>query len=194
MNKQSMLTSAVLLSKLAEHENRDYLDIIGEFVLRCLPDKAGTLIDVDEVVNLLRTKYGFSDIPRHVVLNVLRRLRKHRGSGTKYVKRHAGQYYTLTVADHTNFDESYQKMNRHSSEVLDALTKYRKERAWINDANEERSAEILFDFFEIHGLTVAGDRTQLHQITKESGKDDYQVARFILGEFEKKFACFIQFD
>lgn len=185
MNKQSMLTSAALLSKLAEHKNRDYLDIIGEFVLRCLPDKAGTLIDVDEVVNLLRMQYGFSDIPRHVVLNVLGRLRKQRTSGTKYVRRHAGEYYTLTDADHTNFDESYQKMNRHISEVLNALTKYRRGRAWTNGANENRSAEILFDFFEVHGLTVARDRTQLLQITKKSGKDNYQVARFILGEFEK---------
>ena len=73
MNNGASLSTEALLSLLWENEQRNYLDALGQFVLRCTPKEIGTKVDIVAIVNKMRTDYGFEDIPSHVVEKVLRR-------------------------------------------------------------------------------------------------------------------------
>lgn len=74
MNNGASLSTVALLSLLWENEQRDYLDVLGQFVLRCAPKGIGTKVDIVAIVNKMRTDYDFEDIPSHVIEKVLRRL------------------------------------------------------------------------------------------------------------------------
>lgn len=76
MNKSTSLSSIALLSLLWERENRDYLDVLCQFILKSLPKKVDEVIDLDLLVNQMRNKYGFTDIPRHVIEKGIVRLKR----------------------------------------------------------------------------------------------------------------------
>ena len=124
MNKSTSLSSIALLSLLWEHESRDYLDVLCQFILKSMPKRVGEIIDLDMLVQQMRTKYGFADMPRHVIEKGLVRLKKKKISHTLYVKKENRKYVTNAVFDSKEFDAKFSQMDRHIGEVLNPLSEY----------------------------------------------------------------------
>ena len=74
MKNRTSLSTVALLSTLWEKEQRDYIDVIGQFVLRCMPQEIDAKVDIATITAKMRADYGFDDIPYQVVEKVLRRL------------------------------------------------------------------------------------------------------------------------
>lgn len=185
MNKSTSLSSIALLSLLWERENRDYLDVLCQFILKSLPKRADEVIDLDVLVKLMRSKYGFSDIPRHVIEKGIVRLGKKRGSRPCYIRRVNRQYVTIEIFDSHDFDMKYSEMNRHISEVLDSLRCFLKDKYMQKDVDSEIAADMLFGFFESYGLTVINDSDKLRAITTANGETNFFIARFILDSIDR---------
>ena len=109
MNNQTSLSTVALLSTLWEKERRDYLDVLAQFVLRCLPNKPEAQVDIDAITEKLRSEYGFDDIPHHVVVKVLRRLCRVGSRDKRYLRRDNHNYYVVDVYDAQGFDSARQE-------------------------------------------------------------------------------------
>ena len=68
-NMNALITNAMLASYLSETKT-DYLGLLEPFVLRLLPDKKNSLIDIENISEGLRINYGF-DIKIKVVEKIL---------------------------------------------------------------------------------------------------------------------------
>ena len=188
MQKQVSLSTVALLSLLWEKEKTDYLDVIGQFVLRSLPTKEEELIDIDSITQNLRHEYGFEDIPRQVVEKILIRLSKKPVKKIYYVRRNRSsrQFYTAAVFDHATFDHNRNETRHAISSVLQDLILFLEQNYLYKRIDENTAAEYLFHFFEAYGLTVMHDNGKLKSITVSSGSHNFYVARFILDAMENR--------
>ncbi len=186
MNKSSSLSSFALLSLLWENENRDYLDMICQFVLKSMPIQIGSLINIDNIACKMKEDYGFTNIPRQVIEKALVRLSKSKRTRPCYVRKENRQYVVIERFDSSKFDSNYAEMNRKINEVLSSLIHFLHNQRMLKDVNEEIASKILFNFFESYGLTVVGDTEKLRSITISNGEHNYYVARFIIRILEKE--------
>lgn len=188
MENRISLSTVALLSTLWEEEQRDYLDILSQFVLCCLPRELDAEVDINKVTAKLRAEYGFADIPCQVVEKVLRRLTKYRQK--RYLKRSNHKYIVENLYDKAAFDSTRQETNALISDVLNALAEYLEQNYLHKRINSDEATEFLFHFFEAYGLTVVHDSNLLRAITTSSGKHNFYVARFIIENFEKGTSIF----
>ena len=186
MEKRVSLSTVALLSLLWDKKKRDYLDVIAQFVLRCIPTDLNVVVNTDDVTTLLRSEYGFDDIPHHVVEKVLGRLSHRDINGIKYLRRENHLYYTNASFNRETFDKNRSEINNHISEVLIELEKYLEGHYLHRKLDQDEAAGFLFHFFETYGLTVMHDASALRSITSASGEHNFFVARFILDNIERK--------
>ena len=186
MEKKVSLSTVALLSLLWDKEKRDYLDVIAQFVLRCLPTKINAQIDIDEITEKLRGEFGFEDIPHHVVEKILVRLCHNQVNGKKYVYKSYRRFYTNDIYEGGAFDKDRLQINTCITEVLNALSDYLEKNYIHKKIGLDEAADFLFHFFETYGLTVVQDHRLLRSITSANGEHNFFVARFIIENFEKK--------
>lgn len=190
MNNKTSLSTIALLSKLWEKEQKDYLDILGQFVLRCAPREIGVQVDVAAITKRMRVDYGFDDIPRRVVEQVLRRLSKTHHQSKRYFKRENHNYYVIEAFDTEAFDAIRQETNVAIDDVLTALGAYLEQNYLIKKISKDKATEMLFCFFESYGMTVIEDSDRLKAVTTANGSNNFYVARFILDNHEKRTPVF----
>lgn len=190
MGNRISLSTVALLSTLWEREQRDYLDVLGQFVLHCLPHDIGSKADVDAVTDKLRAEYGFDDIPRHVVEKIFRRLSKLNIRSKRYLRRENQNYYVVEAFDHRTFDLAQQETNALITDVLTALADYLEVNYLHKKVNADEATDFLFHFFDAYGLTVVHDCGLLRAITTASGAHNFYVARFIIDSFDRKTPVF----
>ena len=190
MNNQTSLSTVALLSTLWEKERRDYLDVLAQFVLRCLPNKPEAQVDIDAITEKLRSEYGFDDIPHHVVVKVLRRLCRAGSRDKRYLRRDNHNYYVVDVYDAQGFDSARQETNALISDVLAALVQYLEGNHLYKTVSIDDASGFLFHFFDTYGLTVVHDSSLLRGITTANGSHNFYVARFVLDNYEKKTPIF----
>lgn len=190
MNNQTSLSTVALLSTLWEKERRDYLDVLAQFVLRCLPNKPEAQVDIDAITEKLRSEYGFDDIPHHVVVKVLRRLCRACSRDKRYLRRDNHNYYVVDVYDAQGFDSARQKTNALISDVLAALVQYLEGNHLYKTVSIDDASGFLFHFFDTYGLTVVHDSSLLRGVTTANGSHNFYVARFVLDNYEKRTPIF----
>ena len=190
MNNQTSLSTVALLSTLWEKERRDYLDVLAQFVLRCLPNKPEAQVDIDAITEKLRSEYGFDDIPHHVVVKVLRRLSRASSRDKRYLRRENRNYYVVDVYDGQGFDAARQETNALISDVLAALVQYLERNHLYKTVSIDDASGFLFHFFDTYGLTVVHDSSLLRGVTTANGSHNFYVARFVLENYEKKTPIF----
>ena len=190
MKNRASLTTAALLSTLWDTEQRDYLDLLGQFILRCLPCKVDSQVNIGVITDKLRNDYGFTDIPQHVVENVLSRLCKKSFKTKPYLRRQDREYYVLSVFDHCSFDSVREETTDRINDVLTALVTYLENNYLHKKISMEEASELLFHFFESYGLTVVHDSDSLRAITAKNGTYNFNVARFVLENYDKNSPVF----
>ena len=190
MNNSTSLSTVALLSTLWEKEQRDYLDVIGQFVLRCMPQEIDAQVDIATITSKMRADYGFDDIPYQVVEKVLRRLSKLNARPKRYFRRENRCYYVLEAFDGRAFDSAQQETNALIGDVLKALIEYLEGHHLHKRIDIDEATEFLFHFFDTYGMTVVHDSSLLRAITTASGNNNFYVARFILENYEKRTPVF----
>lgn len=190
MNNRTSLSTVALLSTLWEKEQRDYLDVIGQFVLRCMPQEIDAKVDIATITAKMRADYGFDDIPYQVVEKVLRRLSKLNARPKRYFRRENRCFYVMETFDGRSFDLAQQETNALIRDVLEALIDYLEGNHLHKRINTDEATEYLFHFFDAYGMTVVHDSSLLRAITTASGNSNFFVARFILENYEKRTPVF----
>lgn len=190
MENRISLSTVALLSTLWEKEQRDYLDVLGQFVLRCLPREIDDQVNVDDITAQLRSNYGFDDIPRQVVEKILRRISKVNVRQKRYLRREYQHYYIVEVFDCSAFDLARDETNALISDILTALENYLEINYLHKRISSDETTEFLFHFFDTYGLTVVHDSSLLRAITTANGSHNFFVARFIIDNHEKRTPIF----
>lgn len=190
MNGKTSLSTVALLSLLWEKERRDYLDILAQFVLRCMPQDIDAQVNVTAIVDRMRSDYGFEDIPVHVVEKVLRRLSKVNARPKRYFRRDNRYYYVVEPFDGRDFDATQRETNALIGEVLSALVSYLEENYLHRRIGTDEASEFLFHFFDTYGMTVVHDSSLLRAVTTANGTHNFYVARFVLENYENRTSVF----
>lgn len=180
MNDNTSLSTIALLSTLWEQEQRDYLDILAQFVIQCLPNELDYWVEIPKIVEKMRSEFGFDDIPRHVIAKVLRRLSKQSANYQQYIQRDNNEYYVVRKHETDGFNRTRQETNQEITDVLDALIDYLRENHLHKSIDKEEATELLFHFFGVYGLAVIRDSWKLLGISAKSNRYDYYVAQFVL--------------
>ena len=190
MNGKTSFSTVALLSTLWEKEHRDYLDIIGQFVLRCAPQMINARVDTSVIIAKMRAEYGFADIPPQVIEKVLRRLSRMDAQPKRYFYRKNHCYYVLDLFDSCSFDSAQQETNVLIDDVLQALIVYFENHYLHKHISTDKATEYLLRFFDIYGITIIHDKSRLHAITTSNGDTNFYVARFVLDNYEKRTPVF----
>lgn len=180
MNDKTSLSTIALLSTLWEQEQRDYLDILAQFVIQCLPNEINQWVESPKIVEKMRSEFGFDDIPRHVISKVLRRLSKRSSCFPQYIQRENREYYVVRKHKSEEFNRSRKETNNDIADVLNALIEYLQNNYLYQTVDEDKATEYLFHFFGIYGLAVMHDSRKLLGISSKSNRYDYYIAQFVL--------------
>lgn len=143
MNSRTSLSTVALLSTLWEKEQRDYLDVIGQFVLRCMPQEIDAKIDISTITAKMRADYGFDDIPYQVVEKVLRRLSKLNARPKRYFRRENRCFYVTETYDCRAFDLARQETNALIRDEMSQLVRTNGGRLSVFRHTVEEASRVL---------------------------------------------------
>lgn len=189
MKNENALYTVSMLSAMLESGTGNYLDLLTPFVLHSLPNTTDAQISVDAVTEAMRD-FGFKDFPHKTTEKILDRLCKVREDRHTYVRSTSSnkkkKYFVSTVYSSSDFDASRYEMRRKIDGILKEMQEYFKTHFFYEKIELDQLREKLISFFESNGLTVIQSVGDLKLLQKETGSDAFEVARFVLEEYEKK--------
>lgn len=189
MKNENALYTVSMLSAMLESGTGNYLDLLTPFVLYSLPNTVDAQISIDTVTEEMR-QFGFKDFPHKTTEKILDRLCKAREDGHIYVKYSSVNkkriYRVATVYSTSEFNTNKNEMRRKIDAILKAMQEYFRTHFYYETLELDQIREKLIGFFESNGLTVIQSVGDLKLVQKENGSDAFEVARFVLNEYEKK--------
>ena len=189
MKNENALYTVSMLSAMLENGTGNYLDLLTPFVLYSLPNTADSKISVDEVTDKMR-EFGFKDFPHKTTERILERLCKANENGITYVRSSTVNkkrtFWVLTVYSTSEFDTNKYEMRRKIDGILKAMQGFFETHFYHNTLDLDEIRSKLIAFFENNGLTVIQNVGDLKLLQKETGSDSFEVARFVLDEYDKK--------
>lgn len=189
MKNENALYTVSMLSAMLENGTGNYLDLLTPFVLYSLPNVVDSPISIDAVTGAMRD-FGFKDFPHKTTEKILDRLCKVADDTPVYVRSTSvnkkKKYWVATVYSNSEFNNSKQEMRRKIDGILKAMQEYFKTHFYYETLDQEEIREKLISFFESNGLTVIQSVGDLKLVQKDSDSDAFEVARFVLEEYEKK--------
>lgn len=189
MKNENALYTVSMLSALLENGTGNYLDLLTPFVLSSLPNVVDSQISIDEVTEAMR-EFGFKDFPHKTTEKILERLCKEADNTPKYVRSASinkkKKYWVHTVYSSSDFNNSKYEMRRKIDGILKAMQEYFKTHFYYDTLELEEIREKLISFFESNGLTVIQSVSDLKLVPKDSDSDSFEVARFVLEEYERR--------
>lgn len=199
-NKDALITKAMLASYISE-QRVDYLDLISPFVLKSLPDKVGTIINVHDVADNVNSNYGI-DIKQKIVEKILIRLCKDKyGNLIRRETIHGASprntessknYYVNKIIDNSKFDKRKESMNRLIIEVVNKLKDYINNTYNIIPISYEQAQKYFLDFLNDYNYELYSNGDDIRKI-RDLGKNDKnnnRVANFILNEYKSTNGCY----
>lgn len=189
MKNENALYTVSMLSAILESGTGNYLDLLTPFVLCCLPTAVDAPISVDLVTEKMYN-FGFKDFPHKITERILDRLCKSDTDGNVYVKSSCvnkkKKYWVASVHDSSGFDTRRNEMRRKIDCILKEMQKYFETHFYFKTLDIDELRDKLIVFFENNGLTVIQSVGELRLVQKDSDSDSFEVARFVLNEYEKK--------
>lgn len=189
MKNENALYTVSMLSAMLENGTGNYLDLLTPFVLYSLPNTADSKISVDEVTDKMR-EFGFKDFPHKTTERILDRLCKANENRITYVRSSTVNkkraYWVSTAYSTAEFDTNRYEMRRKIDGILKAMQGYFETHFYHNTLALDEIRSKLIAFFENNGLTVIQNVGELKLLQKETGSDSFEVARFVLDEYDKK--------
>jgi len=190
MRNDNTLCTISMLSAMLENQDGDYYSLLMPFVLCSLPKTLGTEIIVNDVTQAMNN-YGFVDFPYRLCETLLERLCRKTDDGhiyVKYKKVDAGKkrFYVNEVCDCSSFDSRRDDMRRKIDAILDAIQAYFEQHFYHKTIDKDSIRDKLTLFFEANGFTVIQSVQDLKRLVRDSDDGSFEIARFILDEYEKK--------
>ena len=190
MSDSSALVTVAMLSTMLSERHTDYLDIISPFVLTLLPLKTGDRVDAGKIINSLKENYGFVQFPTHVLTKILIRYSKQKYG---YLEKCNGEFFVKKPYERSRFTECQREIREAQSIVMDQLQNFLLENSRYTNITIERTRELFLHFLEQKGLAFVDGIECLKTITTKN-YDLFQVARFILVEYERRSVTFIHIE
>lgn len=181
MKNPNALCTVGMLSALWERDRRDYIDLVSPFILASLPTTVGQEIDGEQVQATVKSEYGFDDMPLGFIKGILQRNTKSKTSAHPYIRKEKGKYYVAAAFDNKDFLKDQLEMRQKIDYVLEKMKGYFVEHKPYKSFDSNALKEMLTNFFESCGFTMAKDVNDLQMITAaKNGKENFWVAQFIL--------------
>ena len=190
MRNDNTLCTISMLSAMLESQNGDYYNLLTPFVLYSLPHAIDAEIVVGNVARSMKN-FGFADFPLKLCEKLLDRLCRPADDGHFYVRselKRGGKkkYYVNTIYNSDGFDDRKNNMRRKIDAILFAIQKYFEENFYYQTISIDKIKDKLTAFFELNGFTVIRSTNDLRLITEDNGSASFEIAHFILSEYEKK--------
>lgn len=189
MKNENALCTISMLSALLENQEGDYYNLLIPFLLHSLPEHKDAEISVENTTMAMR-EFGFVDFPYKLTERMLNRLSRRGVKGEAYVrfkiKDGKKRYFVERTYDKTKFDANRLEMRKKINAILDAIQKYFETHFYCKTIPIDDVREKLTAFFSANGFAVIKSVDELRLISKENGSDSFQIAHFILEEYEKK--------
>ena len=190
MRNDNTLCTISMLSAMLESQNGDYYNLLTPFVLYSFPHSIDAEIVVGNVVQAMKD-FGFADFPHKLCEKLLERLCRQAGDGNVYVrseKKRGGKkkFYVNTLYDFDGFDDRKNNMRRKIDAILSSIQKYFEDNFYYRTIPTEEIKDKLTAFFELNGFTVIRSTNDLRLITQDNGSASFEIAHFILSEYDKK--------
>lgn len=189
MKNENALYTVSMLSAMLENGTGNYLDLLTPFVLYSLPNVVDSQISIDSVTDAMR-EFGFKDFPHKTTEKILDRLCKTTDDTPVYVRSTSvnkkKKYWVAKVYCNSDFNNSKYEMRRKIDGILKAMQEYFKTHFYYDTLDLDEVREKLISFFESNGLTVIQSVGDLKLVQKDSDSDSFEVARFVLEEYEKR--------
>ena len=190
MRNDNTLCTISMLSAMLESQNGDYYSLLTPFVLYSLPHTVDKEIVVGNIVQSMKD-FGFVDFPYKLCEKLLERLCRPDVDGKLYVRfenKRGGKkkFFVKTVYDSESFDDRKNNMRRKIDTILTAIQKYFEENFYHRTIPTDEIKNKLTGFFELNGFTVIRSTNDLKLITQDKGSSSFEIAHFILSEYEKK--------
>ena len=179
-----------MLSAMLETQDGSYYSLLIPFVLYSLPETKDAEISVDKVTEAMR-KFGFVDFPHKLTETILTKLCTKEVDNQIYVRQQTRQgkkkqFLVNAVFDRRSFDANKYGMRKKIDDILHAIQEYFEEHFYRKTLPLDSIRDKLTSFFEANGFTVIKSVNDLRLISKETGSDSFEIAHFILEEYEKK--------
>lgn len=181
MDNRIAMAGTVLLEAYWASRQKDMLDLICPFVRYAVAKTTsiGQLVDTARVVSIIRSEFGYVDIPEAVIIKVINRDRD-------YYEKHNGKYYLLK-----SLDDQAEQLNHRRTECLSkieiigkSLFEYLQMHCKRNKIkSKEQGIDLLQTFFSLFALQIGLESLELESISYRNDEVNYHIARFI---FEKK--------
>lgn len=189
MKNENALYTVSMLSAMLENGTGNYLDLLAPFVLYSLPNMVDAKISVDKTTDKMR-EFGFKDFPHKTTERILDRLCKANENGITYVRSSTvnkkREYWVSAVYSTSEFDTNKHEMRRKIDGILNAMQGYFETHFYYDTLDLDEIRSKLIAFFENNGLTVIQNVGELKLVQKEIDSDSFEVARFVLDEYDKK--------
>ena len=190
MKNDNALCTISMLSAMLETQDGSYYSLLIPFVLYSLPESKDAEISVDKVTDSMR-EFGFVDFPHKLTETILTKLCTKEVDKQIFVRQQAKrgqkkQFFVNTVFDRRSFDASKYSMRKKIDDILHSIQKYFEEHFYHKTLPLDSIRDKLTSFFEANGFTVIKSVNDLRLISKETGSDSFEIAHFILEEYEKK--------
>lgn len=190
MSDSSALVTVAMLSTLFGERHNDYLDIISPFVLTLLPPKVGSRVDIEAIAAELKNKFGFEGFPIQVITKILNRYSKQKFG---YLERSDRCFYVKKPYERLGFTENQQRIRDAQSLVMTQLQEHLQRVPKYKNISIERTQDIFLMFLEQKGLVFVDGVQNLKTVTSKN-QEIYQVARFVLDEYEKKSSIYLRIE
>lgn len=189
MKNENALYTVSMLSAMLENGTGNYLDLLTPFVLYSLPNTVDAQISIDAVTENMR-EFGFKDFPHKTTEKILNRLCKENDDGQVYVRATSDnkkkKYWVYRAYSNSEFTNNRREMREKIDRILKAMQEYFKTHFYHNALELDVIREKLISFFESNGLTVIQSISDLKLVPKDSNSDAFEVARFVLEQYEKR--------
>lgn len=190
MKNDNALCTISMLSAMLENQDGSYYSLLIPFVLYSIPEVKGANISIDKVTASMR-EFGFVDFPHKLAETILLKLCSKEIDGHIYVRQQTAQgkkklFFVNAIFDRSGFDASRRDMRKKIDGILNAIQKYFEDHFYRKTLATDQIRDKLTSFFEANGFTIVTGVDDLRLISKETGSDSFEIAHFILDEYEKK--------
>ena len=190
MKNDNALCTISMLSAMLETQDGSYYSLLIPFVLHSLPESKDAEISVEKVTDSMR-KFGFTDFPHKLTETILSKLCTKEVDKQILVRQQTKrgkkkQFFVNTVFDRSSFDARQNGMRKKIDDILHAIQLYFEEHFYHKKLPLDSIRDKLTSFFEANGFTVIGSVNDLRLLSKETGSDSFEIAHFILEEYDKK--------
>lgn len=189
MKNNNALIGTAMLMAIWDKTHQDNLDLLKPFVLYLIGKNThiGEEINIDSIIIGMEKEFGFSNIPRAVIIKIFGRMKK-------LVLRKNNCFYLLkdVIAYYNDFNNKKRQIADDSERVITQLTEYlRNINSSFNKITMDDTKSLFCIFLEKNGFLTIDNIENLRNISDyKIEQTNYYIGQFILNENEKGTSIF----